>query len=269
MSQNRLLVLYAFDIVHTDPSDPFDLGLGFNRGIADNDRGRRGAGAVLSGSDALPSAAGLTAEALAEAVDSLRSALKGDLGGLLGGAVDDAHRRLFPLDSLGPGQRPSQRLTEQHLRDLLLLEGGAEAYLAAKSATVRNRGGGGGARGGGAKPPPRRRGRGPRVGGGGGFYSVSGGEGASGISRSQGIRAGAAGADFDPEAGEFYDDAVSPLFCFDFVNNTHSSSPSVYPPRRRAPRWASCPPPRSGPQCPPWGLRARTGRLVCSCSSWC
>jgi hypothetical protein len=262
-------VLYAFDIVHTDPSDPFDLGLGFNRGIADNDRGRRGAGAVLSGSDALPSAAGLTAEALAEAVDSLRSALKGDLGGLLGGAVDDAHRRLFPLDALGPAQRPSQRLTEQHLRDLLLLEGGAEAYLAAKSATVRNKAAAvAGSTAGATKPSKRRRQRQQAVGG-EGEYSVSGGEGTSGISRSQGIRAGGAGADFDPEAGEFYDDAVSPLFCFDFVNNTHSSSPSVYPPCRRAPRWASCPPPRSGPQCLPWGLRARTGRLVCSCSSWC
>ena len=36
-----MLVLSAFDIVHTEPNDPFDLGLGFNLGIIDNDRSRQ------------------------------------------------------------------------------------------------------------------------------------------------------------------------------------------------------------------------------------
>lgn len=207
--QNRLLVLYAFDIVHADPNDPFDLGLGFNRAIADNDRSRKGATAALGGYDL---AAGLTAEAFSEAVESLRSALKGDLGGLLGGAGDDAHRRLFPFDPLTAADgRNSQRLAEQHLRDLLLLEGGAEAYLAAKSAAVRNKAASEGASvpKSGKTAGKRRRQRQQAVGG-DGEYSVSGeGVPAGSVPATSGIKAGAGSSgDTDPEGADYFDDAV-------------------------------------------------------------
>jgi len=144
--KNRLLVLYAFDLVHTNPSDASDLGLGFNRGIVDNDRGRRGDHFMV--------------DALSDAVASL--GLDNALAGLLGfhGEVNDAHKRLFPHDSasasassqhsaahhaaaslLKDGNNVLDKLTEQHLRDLLNSEvsgtgGGttAEEYLAARAA---------------------------------------------------------------------------------------------------------------------------------------
>ena len=137
-------MLYAFDLVHTNPSDTSDLGLGFNRGIVDNDRGRRGDHFMV--------------DALSDAVASL--GLDNALAGLLGfhGEVNDAHKRLFPHDSasassqhsaahhaaaslLKDGNNVLDKLTEQHLRDLLNSEvsgtgGGttAEEYLAARAA---------------------------------------------------------------------------------------------------------------------------------------
>jgi hypothetical protein len=121
------LVLYAFDIVHTDPSDPFDLGLGFNRGIVDNDRSRRGDHFM--------------ADALTDAVASL--GLDGSPAGLLGSAaVDDAHKRLFPADPTSSGNNlfsaeEGVRLTQQ-LKDLLS-EGGGEEYLATKSSAAKSK----------------------------------------------------------------------------------------------------------------------------------
>jgi hypothetical protein len=96
-----LLVLSAFDIVHTDPSDPFDLGLGFNIAIIDNDRSRRGG-------DMLLSSAGASA---ATSFDGMPPS-------------DDAHLRLFPFDSLFGSLNnhggETGRIEEQQLRNLLL-----------------------------------------------------------------------------------------------------------------------------------------------------
>ena len=172
-------MLYAFDIVHSDPSDLFDLGLGFTQGIFDNDRTRRGGSPIA--------AAPVPGDAVHEAVDYLRNALK---GGLLGG-TDDAHQRLFPFDSLSSSslaeeaaydQRQIKRLTEQHLRDLLVGEGGAEAYLAAKSAAIRKKSSyaGGPSAEGTAKSNSRRR-RQQRSSAGEGEYSVSSEGGSIGV----------------------------------------------------------------------------------------
>ena len=103
-------MLSAFDIVHAEPNDPFDLGLGFNIGIIDNDRSRRG---EL-----------LMADVLNSAVASL--SLNGVLGSQSGS--DDAHRRLFPSD---PFVGNEQQLNEQHIRNLLIGAAKGSAALAA------------------------------------------------------------------------------------------------------------------------------------------
>jgi acetoin utilization deacetylase AcuC-like enzyme len=202
------LVLYAFDIVHTDPTDLFDVGLGFNRGIKDNDRSRK-RDQPFPGGDG----AAATAEGLGEAADFLRSASKGDLDAILLSAGDDAHKRLFPFDPFGGSsgeggghQRRTQRLTEQHL--LLLQEGGAEAYLASKSAAVREKAAAAAAGGGAAKGGKRRRQRQQAVGG-EGEYSVSSDGSTSADGGASRIQHGALKGDNERENAEYYDEAVS------------------------------------------------------------
>jgi len=82
--KNRLMVLYAFDIVNMDPTDPFIVALGFNEGIAANDRSKRSGGDLSVKSS----------EALNQAVASLRDVLRSIEGGVLANS-EDAHRRLF------------------------------------------------------------------------------------------------------------------------------------------------------------------------------
>jgi hypothetical protein len=211
-AQNRLLVLYAFDIVHTDPTDLFDVGLGFNRGIKDNDRSRKGDLPFPGADGSAP-----TAEGLGEAADFLRSASKGDLDALLLGVGDDAHKRLFPFDAFGGSageggghQRRAQRLTEQHL--LLLQEGGAEAYLASKSAAVREKAAAAAAGGGSAKAGKRRRQRQQAVGGEGEYSVSSDGSATGGAAADAGasrIQHAAAKGDSERENADYYDEAVS------------------------------------------------------------
>lgn len=144
--RNRLLVLSAFDIaLHSEPFESFDLGLGFNLGILDNDRSRSrdisfgiedlttlsSANGFLGISDLLSQRLGRGAEATpSQALDLV-----------LACATDDSHAEVEVC-----GMSPKAPLTPKALR-----------YLRQKKRQRRERDGGEGRSGRAEKRPPAQK----------------------------------------------------------------------------------------------------------------